>query len=64
MGYRLSDYMTLIYWFDGDSPSQQNGLKKKKGIGKILLHVYLEVILGIPVRIKDDAGISSSKINA
>lgn len=59
--------MTLIYWFDGDSPSQWNDFKKKKkkkGTRKILLHVYLEVILGIPVRIKDDAGISSSKINA
>lgn len=30
----------------------------------ILLCVYLEIILGIPVGIEDDAGISSSKINA
>lgn len=39
MGYRLSDYMTLIYWFDGDSQSQQNGLKKKKASGRFF-HMF------------------------
>lgn len=38
--------------------------KERKGLRTIFLSVYLEIILGIPVGIEDDAGVSSSKINA
>lgn len=61
MGHCLSDGRISIYWSDVAERLSKVG---EGGTRKVFLHVYLEIILGIPVRIEDDAGISSSEINA
>ena len=61
MGHCLSDGRISIYWSD---VAEQLSKVGEGSTRKVFLHVYLEIILGIPVRIEDDDSVSSGQINA